>query len=148
MKNTILSLFLFFCISVQAQSFDFKFDHYSMVVLDLSKTGDFYADILGLQEIPHPSNAEGFRWFSVHGNSQLHLIKKETISGDKNKSAHLCLATNNLPQLIEHLKQKDVPFYDWAGTKYAITDREDGVQQIYLQDPEGNWVEVNTAKHL
>lgn len=119
-----------------------------MVVLDLSKTGDFYAEILGLEEIPHPSNPEGFRWFSIHGNSQLHLIKKETISGFENKSAHLCLATNNLPQFIEHLKQKDVPFWDWVGTKYAITDREDGVQQIYLRDPEGNWVEVNTAVHL
>ena len=147
MRNTILIIVLISTLSLQAQSFDFQYDHYSMIVKDLTKTGDFYEEILGLKEIPHPTNAEGFRWFSIHGNSQLHLIKKETVEHSSSKSAHLCLATKDLPKFITHLKRKNIPFWDWPGTKNAITDREDGVQQIYLKDPEGNWVEINTAQH-
>ncbi len=63
------------------------------------------------------------------------------------KSVHLCLATNNLEGVIAHLKKNEVPFWDWPGEENAITLRADGVQQIYLKDPEENWIEVNTAKH-
>tara|TARA_R110000868_G_scaffold1389_10_gene10744 strand:+ start:3320 stop:3502 length:183 start_codon:yes stop_codon:yes gene_type:complete len=28
-----------------------------------------------------------------------------------------------------------------------ITKRPDGVKQIYLQDPDGYWIEVNSAKY-
>jgi catechol-2,3-dioxygenase len=148
MKNTFLIFVLLSTFSLQAQSFDFQYDHYSMIVEDLSTTGDFYKEILGLKEIPHPTNAAGFRWFSIHGNSQLHLIKKETVERTSNKSVHLCLATKDLQKFITHLKSKNIPFWDWPGTENAITNREDGVQQIYLKDPEGNWVEINTADHL
>ncbi len=130
----------------EAQSFTFKIDHFSMIVEDLSKTGDFYQEVLGLQDIPHPSNAEGFRWFSIDGSSQLHLIRKDVVAREKNKSVHLCLSTTDLPAFISYLNNEDIPFWDWPGTPGAISNREDGVQQIYLQDPEGNWVEVNNAE--
>jgi len=128
-----------------SQSFAFKIDHYSMIVEDLSKTGDFYQEVLGLQDIPHPSNAEGFRWFSIDGRSQLHLIGKDVVAKEKNKSVHLCLSTADLPAFISYLHKEDIPFWDWPGTPGAVSNREDGVQQIYLQDPEGNWVEINNA---
>jgi len=147
MKNIIFVLVLISTISIHSQSFDFQYDHYSMIVEDLSTTGDFYKEILGLKEIPHPSNAEGFRWFSIHGNSQLHLIKKETVEHSSSKSVHLCLATKDLQKFIAHLKRKNITFWDWPGTKNTITNRADGVQQIYVQDPEENWVEINTAQH-
>lgn len=128
-----------------SQSFTFKIDHYSMIVEDLSITGDFYQEVLGLKDIPHPSKAEGFRWFSIDGRSQLHLIQKNEVAKEKNKSVHLCLSTTDLPYYISYLNKKEIPFWDWSGTMGAVSNREDGVQQIYLQDPEGNWVEINNA---
>lgn len=116
-----------------------------MIVEDLSITGDFYEDVLGLQEIPHPANAEGFRWFSIDGAAQLHLIRKDLVSPEKNKSVHLCLSTSKLSSFINYLKENKIDFWDWPGELGAITNREDGVQQIYLKDPEGNWVEINNA---
>ncbi len=127
--------------------FDFYFDHESLVVAKLMETGDFYRDILKLKEIPHPDKAQGFRWFQVRGNSQLHLIKKEIVEFKKDKSIHLCLSTQNLEGVIEHLLKNNIEFYDWPGNKGAVTNRSDGVKQIYLQDPDGYWVEINTAKH-
>ena len=129
------------------KSFDFHFDHYSLVVTKLIETGDFYRDVLKLKEIPHPDKALGFRWFQVRGSSQLHLIKKDVIEFKKDKSIHLCLSTQNLEGFIEHLLANNIDFYNWPGDKGSVTDRSDGVKQIYLQDPDGYWIEVNTAKH-
>lgn len=125
--------------------FGFTFDHYSIIVDKLMETGDFYRDVFGLTEIPHPDNAPGFRWFQIHGNSQLQLIKKDVDGFTKDKSMHLCLSTQDLESFIEHLMAMNIGFYDRPGNKNSITDRSDGAKQIYIQDPEGYWIEINTA---
>ena len=135
------------CFVLSAQSFDFQYDHYSFIVKDLVKTGNFYANILKLKEIPHPSATSGFRWFEIHGNSQIHLIGKDSVAMEHSKSVHLCLATQNLEDFIAHLKANDIPFWDWPGKENTITNRADGVKQVYIKDPENNWIEINTAKH-
>ena len=65
----------------------------------------------------------------------------------KDKSIHLCLSTKNLEHLIERLMEKEITFYDWPGNVNSVTDRADGVKQIYIQDPEGYWIEINNAPH-
>lgn len=130
-----------------AQNFDFRFDHYSFIVEDLATTGDFYADVLGLEEIPHPTDTVNFRWFRVRGNTQVHLIRKDQVEKTENKSLHLCLSTTNLDGFIASLKAGSVPYWDWPGNPNAVTNRADGVRQIYIKDPEDNWIEINTAKH-
>ena len=147
MKYMLFTILFLGLSATHAQNFDFHYDHYSFVVQDLKKVGDFYADVLRLEEIPHPSDPEGFRWFKIRGNSQLHLIGKDTVIRQENKSVHLCLSTANLDTFIEHLNKNDVPFWDWPGKRGAITTRADGVKQIYIIDPEKNWVEINNAKH-
>lgn len=147
MRNFIAVITLILSGVVSAQSFDFNYDHYSFIVKDLEKTGAFYKDILKLEEIPHPSADNGFRWFRVNGNSQLHLIGKDSVDMEHSKSVHLCLATQNLDALIEYLRKNDVPFSDWPGAENQVTLRADGVRQIYIQDPEKNWIEINTAVH-
>ncbi|MBT8283048.1 MAG: VOC family protein [Muriicola sp.] len=145
MRYIILLAMLYLPLSGLSQSFSYQIDHYSMIVENLKETGDFYSDVLGLQDIPHPSNAEGFRWFSIDGTTQLHLIKKDSVARVRSKSEHLCLSLSNLEEFIDYLKEKNIPFWDWEGTKGAVSLRGDGVRQIYLLDPEGNWVEVNNA---
>ncbi|MEH6681329.1 MAG: VOC family protein [Sediminicola sp.] len=130
-----------------AQDFNFGIDHSSLIVNDLQKSGDFYAKVLKLKEIPHPSNSPGFRWFVLQGNSQLHLIQKDTVHMKKHKSMHLCLSTQKLDGFIENLNKWKISYEDWPGEQNAVTVRADGVRQIYLKDPEGYWIEVNDAKH-
>jgi len=132
---------------LSAQSFDFIIDHNALIVNDLKKTGDFYANVMGLQEIDHPTKAPGFRWFNVQGNSQLHLIYKDTVVMKKHKSMHLCLSTQKLDAFIENLDKHHIAYEDWPGKINAVTLRADGVKQIYIQDPEGYWIEINDAQH-
>ncbi|MEY8020144.1 VOC family protein [Muriicola sp. SD30] len=145
MKYIIMLALLCIPLVGHSQSFSYRIDHYSMVVTDLEETGNFYANILGLQDIPHPSNAAGFRWFSIDGTAQLHLIKKDKVEKNRSKSEHLCLSISNLDEFIAYLKDTNVSYWDWEGTKGAVSVRGDGVRQIYLLDPEGNWVEINNA---
>ncbi|MDO6518072.1 VOC family protein [Zobellia uliginosa] len=149
MKNLFLSLFLATgaALSVQAQTFDFKIDHFALVVEDSDVSADFYANILKLEETPHPDKKPGFRWFIVSGNSQIHLIEKDFAPFEKNKSMHLCLSTQDLDGMIAHLEKNKVPYWDWPGKENAVTLRSDGVRQIYIQDPDKYWIEINTAKH-
>ena len=132
---------------LSSQKFDFTYDHYSFVVEDLTKTGDFYAEVLGLEEIPHPSDTLNFRWFRIEGNTQVHLIRKDRVVKTENKSVHLCLSIQDLDGYIAFLKEMEVAFWDWPGTLNSVTTRADGVRQIYVKDPEDNWIEINTAQH-
>lgn len=130
-----------------AQKFEFQFDHQSIVVNDVNASADFYGNILGLKETPHPDNPPTIRWFIVNGNSHIHLIQKNAVPFEKDKSMHLCFATQDLDGVISHLKKNDITYWDWPGKKNAVTTRTDGVRQIYVQDPDGYWIEINTAKH-
>ena len=147
MKKLLLLVLLFACGVLWSQKFDFTYDHYSFIVEDLKKTGDFYADVLGLEEIPHPSDTLNFRWFRIRGNTQVHLIRKDEVQKSESKSVHLCLAIKDLDGYIEFLESRDIPYWDWPGKINTVTHRADGVRQIYLRDPEDNWVEINTAEH-
>ncbi len=99
MKKITILLFTICSTVVSAQSFDFNYDHYSVIVKDLDKVGDFYKNVLNLKEIPHPSAPSGFKWFVIQGNSQLHLIGKDSVAMQHSKSVHLCLATQKLDEL-------------------------------------------------
>ncbi|HAI44310.1 MULTISPECIES: VOC family protein [unclassified Maribacter] len=147
MKKITILLFTICSTVVSAQSFDFNYDHYSVIVKDLDKVGDFYKNVLNLKEIPHPSAPSGFKWFVIQGNSQLHLIGKDSVAMQHSKSVHLCLATQKLGELIASLEKKQITYYDWPGAENSVTLRADGVRQIYLKDPENNWVEINNAVH-
>ncbi len=142
-------LILFFALTapVRGQEFSFTYDHFALEVHDLKSVGDYYVKVLQLREIPHPSEPEGFRWFVIQGNTQLHLIRKDTVPEENRKSEHLCLSTPDLKAFIAYLEKLQIPYWDWPGTPGAVTLRADGVQQIYLKDPENNWIEINNAPH-
>lgn len=146
MYRFLILTFTLIGLQSNAQSFNFNIDHSALIVNNLDATAGFYADILQLEEIPHPDRSPGFRWFSIDGTSQLHLIYKDTVVMKKHKSMHLCLSTPKLDDFITHLKSSNIEYEDWPGKKGAVTLRSDGVRQIYLQDPEGYWIEVNNAE--
>ena len=45
------------------------------------------------------------------------------------------------------LKKKAIVFEDATGNKNnKVTTRPNGAKQIWLQDPDGYWIEINDAK--
>ena len=46
----------------------------------------------------------------------------------------------------KHLDANKVGWYDVKVSPNKITSRVDGVQQVWVNDPDGYWIEVNNAK--
>ena len=85
-------------------------------------------------------------WLQIGPNSHLHLIEgaKEVTQHDIN--AHLAFRVPALKPFIAHLDKLNINYRNWQGAQKTTTTRVDGVSQIYLQDPDNYWVEVNDEK--
>jgi lactoylglutathione lyase len=119
-------------------------DHVALHVTDLNASVEFYSGVFGLKEIP--SAAKGRRWFSLGKGVALHLLGDRSAPVADDRSVHLALTSNNLEPILQRLKDRRIPWSDFAGQPGAVsTGRSDGVRQIFLQDPDGYWIEVNDA---
>ncbi len=122
----------------------FTFNHVSLSVKDLDQSFQFYKEVLNLKEITNKTKIDGIRWFSLGEGKELHLISvlKEPVA--INKAVHFALTTSAFDALIETLKKAHISFSDWPGHNGTITNRADGIKQIYIQDPDGYWIEINS----
>lgn len=95
---------------------------------------EFYADVLGLEEIPAPNEFAPGRvvWFRL-GDRELHLFKEEDANQPPSER-HLALEVDDL---------------DWARTRFArhgvAVEEADPIHnrpRLYVRDPFGNKLEI------
>lgn len=134
--------------NVQAQesdSFNVTFNHMALSVKDIDRSVAFYKKVLSLKEIINRTKTEGIRWFSLGENKELHLISivKENVT--INKAVHLALTTSDFDRFVKALEKENIVYSDWPGTVNKINIRPDGIKQIFFQDPDGYWIEVNSV---
>jgi len=129
----------------QDTSFKFSVNHLALSVKDVNRSAEFYMKVLKLPEIVNRSKIEGVRWFLLGDGRELHLISviKETVT--INKALHLGLSTANFDNFMKYFKELKIPYSDWPGKPNTVNIRADGVKQIFFQDPDGYWVEVNSV---
>lgn len=121
------------------------FNHAAICVRDLKASTDFYKLVLALPEIPNPFNDGRHTWLSIGPQLQLHVIQGScTLTPEKN--VHLCFSTASVPEFAKRLDKQSVAYSNMLGQRSQVTLRADGVHQLYLQDPDGYWIEVNDAK--
>ena len=144
MKKLIL-LLLFFSISGFSQKkVSMKFNHQALLVNDLNLSGDFYRDVLGLEEIEVGAGQNPpKRWFKNNQGIEMHLISTKEKLNVIPKGIHMAFTAKNFDEFIKHLKIKNIKFSNWKGDENKIQIRNDGYKQIFFQDPQGYWIEVN-----
>jgi lactoylglutathione lyase len=126
---------------------DLHFDHISLFVHDLEASARFYQDILGLHEIENKTRNPMIRWFDFDGARAVHLISKaQDTPPQRPINSHYALATSKFDEAVRHLKEKAVTFTNSKGQPGEIGVRADGVRQIYFQDPDNYWIEINEAQ--
>lgn len=118
-------------------------NHQALYVTDLKKSADFYKDIIGLEQIDEPFKIGKHVWLKTGPHTSLHLILGADSKKDYFKNHHICFSVPSLEAFISILKKTKIEWEDAAGKKRSITSRPDGVQQIWLQDPDGYWLEIN-----
>ena len=123
-----------------------RLNHIAFYVLDLKVSTDFYHNVVGLDTIPEPFHDSHHTWFSIGPKSHLHIISGAKVDLPKEKNTHLCFSVPSVDAFIVRLKEHNIAYENWAGEKMTVTNRVDGVKQIYFQDPDGYWLEINDAK--
>lgn len=138
---------LLFCLGLLASgapalSQSARINHIAFTVKDLGKSSQFYRQVLQLDTIPNPFKDALHQWLNIGGGASLHLIQGTRIPVSV-KDSHICFSVRSIESLVEKLRKAGIAFESWTGEKGQWTSRADGVKQIYLQDPDGYWLEVN-----
>lgn len=150
MKKMPLLLLVLVFLSTQAfpQSGRMKLslNHIAIYVHELKRSTSFYEDILMLRKIDEPFKDGKHTWFTLGVAGQLHLIQGAPANVARDKNDHLCFSVDSVDDFIANLDRHGIDFTNWPGTAKAPTVRVDGVKQIYFQDPDGHWIEINDDK--
>ncbi|MDN5204438.1 VOC family protein [Fulvivirgaceae bacterium BMA10] len=112
-----------------------ELNHVALHVKDVEKSVAFYKDILELRPLPRPAFDFDGAWFQLGDEQELHLIEgrsQEVVSNYKGN--HFALRVEDI-NAVEDLFLK-------KGLKYLPKKtRPDGAWQIFLQDPDGHFIE-------
>lgn len=122
---------------------EFSFNHIALSVIDVDTSVDFYQNVFQLKEIPNTASDSKTRWLALGKNKQLHLIPRPNTVIKVNKAVHFALATTDIKAFIQHINSLGIEYSDWRDTPNKDYVRDDGINQIYFQDPDGYWIEVN-----
>lgn len=130
----------------RAQEVPVAVNHTALYVYDLRKSTAFYHDVMNLQEIPEPFKDGKHVWFRTGPHSQLHIIQGAGRVEAHDINTHMAFRVQDLPAFMAHLDATKVRYGAWKGEEKLTTLRPDGIKQVYLQDPDNFWLEVNDDK--
>lgn len=129
--------------------------HVNLQARDVRKTAAFYANILNMQEKPWefpasrgyiPGDPDRLALFGDGRQSHtgLHLIApdpdfaaRNNLTHNPSLGGHVAFEVDDLDAVKDRLRRAGIPFSD-AGS-FAIP----GMRHIYVNDPEGNLIEIN-----
>ena len=110
-------------------SMGFTFNHLALSVTDVDSSVAFYKKVLNLQGITNRTKMDGIRWLSM----------------GEDKELHLALTTTNFDDFVATLDAMHIVYSDWPGNPGSVNVRPDGIKQVFFQDPDGYWIEVNSV---
>jgi lactoylglutathione lyase len=140
----LLALSIVLTKGIMAQNtYKTRINHTAIFVVDVQKSGWFYHNIIGLDTIPEPFHDGRHIWMRTGEHSALHIIGGADKPKEYFLDNHTCFSVASVTDFIELLKRNNISWQDVKKQKYSITTRVDGVHQIWLQDPDGYWIEIN-----
>ncbi|MFB2120099.1 VOC family protein [Parapedobacter sp. 2B3] len=122
------------------------FNHVALSVYDLQKSASFYENVLQLDTIPEPFKIGKHKWFKIGPGLSLHLIKDATEIIAHRRNTHICFSVASIDQMTARLKEFGVKYYNAQQEPDKVGTRVDGVHQLYIQDPDGYWIEINDER--
>jgi lactoylglutathione lyase len=145
-RSLVVLAFIISALSLKAQTetvVKIRLNHIAVYVHDLKASTNFYDSILSFKKIDEPFKDGLHTWYSIGSAGHLHLIQGADKNVPRNKNDHLCFSVPSMDDFIKRLKKLKVRYFNWPGEENQITTRVDGVKQIYFQDPDGHWIEIN-----
>lgn len=121
-------------------------DHTALCSADLKTSNKFYTTVLGLKIIPNPFKDTVHTWYSIGANLQMHIIQGNCPKADYPRGVHLCFKVPSITAFVDKLNTMKIEYSNWKGDTGKIERRVDGVNQVYIRDPDGYLIEINDAK--
>ena len=152
MKLSLLTYISLFCTlsyanaQVKPTATKAVLNHVALYVYNLNISSAFYKEVIGLDTVPEPFHDGKHTWFQLSEHGHLHIISGNIKEQQHIKDAHLCFSVPSVDSFIMKLQKAGVHYESWTGEPGKPTVRVDGVKQVYFQDPDGYWLEVNDAK--
>ena len=117
-------------------------DHVAISVVDADKSALFYEQLFGFRQVPAPVPMA--RWLIMANGVMLHIVGNRTVPTTHDRWDHIALACGDLDAIIAKLDARRISWTNMAGG-HTPQIRADGVRQIFVQDPDGYWLELNDA---
>lgn len=122
------------------------FSHQTIFVTDLDRAANFYEKVMELKKIEEPFHDGKHVWFRISEHGQLHVVSGAKEDGPHDINIHLAFSVPSMEAFTKHLDAEGIKYGNWAQNTKTPQVRPDKVKQIYLQDPDGYWIEVNDDK--
>lgn len=129
-----------------AQAKKTQFNHMALSVFDLQKSASFYENVLQLDTIPEPFKIGKHKWFEIGPGLSLHLVNDATEIKEHRRNTHLCFSVPSIEETIARLNKFGVAYYNVQMERGKVGTRVDGIRQLYIQDPDGYWIEINDER--
>jgi catechol 2,3-dioxygenase-like lactoylglutathione lyase family enzyme len=129
-------------------------EHILVLVDDLEKTRDWYRDVLGMEEGPHPDFGFPVYWMYLGGVDVVHIGQSARTASDSQRQYlgrlaqasdagtgaldHIAFRATGLPRMIEHLRAKNITFTQRRANGQAL-------YRLFFLDPNGIKIELNFA---
>lgn len=133
-------------IATHAQEKKAGFNHMALSVYDLKKSADFYENVLQLDTIPEPFKVGKHKWFAIGPGLSLHLVNDATEINEHPRNTHLCFSVPSIAEITARLDEFGVVYYNVQQEPGKVGTRVDGIMQLYIQDPDGYWIEINNER--
>jgi len=110
-------------------------NHTTYNVRDKDAALKWYQEVLGLKQIPKMVNSENLYWLQLPSGAMVHII--ENPDAPSAPSHHAAFQVDDIEAARAALTAKGVETTE-------IQTRNDGQRAFYLQDPDGNRIEICT----
>lgn len=119
-------------------------EHVAIQAADIDRSATFYHEAFGLRIIPTP--LKNRRWLDLGNGMALHILDGRTAPKPSNRNEHLALHVDDLATVTAWLDKRRLAWTNLAGNPHTMQVRFDGVRQIYVQDPDGYWLEIGDSR--
>ena len=123
-------------------SFLDSLDHITVITRDLTKTKDFYVNILGMNiDYSRPPFKFDGIWLSLNKRAVVHVVVKEEHIIDENLLPtldHVAFRAKDMKNIKLNLKKNSISYEE------KVTP-DNKISQIFLKDPNGIKIEISKA---
>ena len=112
-------------------------NHVGIPIADRTRSIEMYRDTVGLKVIPHQVKNNSLAWTECLDGSMVHLIDPPE-PGNSDGRQHVAFEVEDLDVVIEALADAGIPLANEPGV------RADGQRHLFVNDPDGNRIEICT----